>query len=103
MKKEETFANSTVQWTTLAHNGVLLPPEYTPLPHSVHFIYDGQPIQLDLEAEEAATLYAVHCVGTGLHTKNPVSVILPSLLPLFSKFSTRRRSEKTFLMIFWRF
>lgn len=77
MKKEETFANSTVQWTTLAHNGVLLPPEYTPLPHSVHFIYDGQPIQLDLEAEEAATLYAVHCVGTGLHTKNPVSIILP--------------------------
>lgn len=50
------FGGSKKKWTTLEHNGVLFPPEYTK--HNVPVIYDGVDIILDKDAEEAATLYA---------------------------------------------
>lgn len=44
------------KWTTLAHNGVMFPPEYQP--HGIPIMYKGEKIKLDPEAEEYATLYA---------------------------------------------
>lgn len=66
-KKED----DTVKWTTLEHNGVLFPPEYTPLPSSVKLYYDGKPVNLNIEAEEVAWFF-----GSMLHSthnvENPV-------------------------------
>jgi DNA topoisomerase-1 len=45
------------KWDTLEHNGVVFPPEYVPLPKNVKLIYDGIPVTLQPEAEEAATFY----------------------------------------------
>jgi len=45
------------KWDTLEHNGVVFPPEYVPLPKNVKLIYDGTPVTLQPEAEEAATFY----------------------------------------------
>jgi DNA topoisomerase I len=44
------------KWTTLSHNGVLFPPEY--VKHNVPVLYKGDPITLEIKAEEYATLYA---------------------------------------------
>lgn len=44
------------KWTTLEHNGVLFPPEYTK--HNIPIIYDSTEIILNSDAEELATLYA---------------------------------------------
>jgi len=44
------------KWTTLSHNGVLFPPEY--VKHNVPVLYKGDPITLDIQAEEYATLFA---------------------------------------------
>ncbi|KAI2633709.1 hypothetical protein GGS26DRAFT_554401 [Hypomontagnella submonticulosa] len=52
-KKED----DSIKWTTLEHNGVLFPPEYEPLPKNVKLIYDGTPVNLDIEAEEVAGFF----------------------------------------------
>ncbi|KAI1106649.1 hypothetical protein F4804DRAFT_300074 [Jackrogersella minutella] len=52
-KKED----DSIKWTTLEHNGVLFPPEYEPLPKNVKLIYDGTPVNLNLEAEEIASFF----------------------------------------------
>ncbi len=44
------------KWTTLEHNGVLFPAEYTP--HNIPLIYKNQKVKLNAEQEEAAMLYA---------------------------------------------
>lgn len=44
------------KWNTLSHNGVLFPPEY--VQHNIPVLYKGDPINLDIKAEEYATLYA---------------------------------------------
>jgi len=44
------------KWETLEHNGVIFFPDYVPI--NVPIIYDGKEIQLNDEAEEAATFYA---------------------------------------------
>ncbi|KAL2263236.1 hypothetical protein VTK26DRAFT_7655 [Humicola hyalothermophila] len=66
-KKED----DTIKWTTLEHNGVLFPPPYEPLPKNVKLYYDGQPVDLHVEAEEVATFF-----GSMLHStqnvENPV-------------------------------
>jgi DNA topoisomerase-1 len=49
--------DGTKKWDTLEHNGVVFPPEYQPLPKNVKLIYDGTPVTLQPEAEEAATFY----------------------------------------------
>ncbi|KAH6650847.1 hypothetical protein F5144DRAFT_503104 [Chaetomium tenue] len=66
-KKED----DSVKWTTLEHSGVLFPPEYERLPKNVKLLYDGQPVDLHVEAEEVATFF-----GSMLHStqnvENPV-------------------------------
>jgi DNA topoisomerase-1 len=49
--------DGAVMWTSLKHCGVLFPPEY--VPHGVKMLYDGQPVDLTVEQEEVATMYAV--------------------------------------------
>jgi DNA topoisomerase-1 len=49
--------DGTKKWDTLEHNGVVFPPEYVPMPKHVKLIYDGVPVSLQPEAEEAATFY----------------------------------------------
>jgi DNA topoisomerase-1 len=66
-KKED----DSVKWTTLQHNGVLFPPEYTPMPSHVKLYYDGKPVNLPIDAEEVAWFF-----GSMLHSthnvENPV-------------------------------
>jgi DNA topoisomerase-1 len=66
-KKED----DSVKWTTLEHSGVLFPPEYERLPKNVKLLYDGQPVDMHVEAEEVATFF-----GSMLHStqnvENPV-------------------------------
>lgn len=63
-------ADDDTKWDTLEHNGVMFPPEYTPLPKSVHLLYDGHPVELTAEAEEIATFYARYIEAD--HVKKPV-------------------------------
>jgi len=44
------------KWLYLEHKGVLFPPAYEP--HGVKMLYDGEAVDLEPEAEEAATFYA---------------------------------------------
>ena len=44
------------KWTTLAHGGVLFPPDYEP--HGVRMLYEGRPVDLTPDQEEVATLFA---------------------------------------------
>jgi DNA topoisomerase IB len=46
--------DKSVKWQTLAHNGVLFPPDYTP--HGVKMLYDGQPVDLTPQQEEVRPL-----------------------------------------------
>jgi DNA topoisomerase-1 len=55
--EDNAKGDGTKKWDTLEHNGVVFPPEYTPLPKHVKLIYDGVPVSLHPEAEEAATFY----------------------------------------------
>ncbi|KAJ4715209.1 DNA topoisomerase 1-like [Melia azedarach] len=45
------------KWTTLVHNGVIFPPQYTP--HGVKMLYKGKEVDLTPEQEEVATMFAV--------------------------------------------
>lgn len=51
---EEQDKDDTIKWTTLEHNGVLFPPPYEALPSHVKLYYEGNPVDLPLEAEEVA-------------------------------------------------
>ncbi|KAK4153083.1 hypothetical protein C8A00DRAFT_15666 [Chaetomidium leptoderma] len=62
-KKED----DSVKWTTLEHSGVLFPPEYEPLPKHARLYYDGQVVDLHVEAEEVATFF-----GSMLHSTQNV-------------------------------
>lgn len=46
------------KWKSLQHNGPLFSPDYKPLPKKVKFYYNGKPMTLKKEAEEAAGLYS---------------------------------------------
>jgi DNA topoisomerase-1 len=54
LRKNST--NTGSQWKTLVHNGVIFPPPY--VPHNVKMLYEGKPVNLTPEQEEAATSYA---------------------------------------------
>lgn len=80
-EEEEEFAwwnapkpqDDSIKWQTLEHNGVLFAPEYEPLPKHVKLIYDGTPVTLPVEAEEAATFWvAVMTQASSHHLDNPV-------------------------------
>ncbi|XP_010449383.1 PREDICTED: DNA topoisomerase 1 alpha-like isoform X3 [Camelina sativa] len=45
------------KWTTLVHNGVIFPPPYKP--HGIKILYKGKPVDLTIEQEEVATMFAV--------------------------------------------
>ncbi|CEJ94990.1 Putative DNA topoisomerase 1 [[Torrubiella] hemipterigena] len=65
--------DDTIKWQTLEHNGVLFAPEYEPLPKSAKLNYDGQPVNISLEAEEIATFWcAMMTQASSHHLDNPV-------------------------------
>ena len=66
-KKED----DSVKWNTLEHSGVLFPPPHEPLPQKVKLYYDGQPVNLHIEAEEVATFFGSMLHST-LNVENPV-------------------------------
>ncbi|PHH49450.1 DNA topoisomerase 1 [Ceratocystis fimbriata CBS 114723] len=64
-------ADDSIKWTTLEHNGVLFPPEYTPLPKNVKLLYDGKPVDLAVEAEEVAYFFG-SMLNSTQNVENPV-------------------------------
>lgn len=60
--------SSEPKWTTLSHNGVMLPPPYQK--HNTPVLVSGREVILDQESEEAATFFA-RWVGSD-HMKNPI-------------------------------
>lgn len=62
--EDPTKGDDSIKWTTLEHNGVVFPPDYVPLPKNVKLHYDGIPVSLHPEAEEAACFY-----GSMLHSE----------------------------------
>jgi DNA topoisomerase-1 len=65
--------DDSIKWDTLEHNGVLFAPEYEPLPKHVKLLYDGKPVNLSVEAEEAATFWvAMMTPASSHHLENPV-------------------------------
>ncbi|KAJ1672074.1 DNA topoisomerase 1, partial [Spiromyces aspiralis] len=62
--------DDSIKWTTLEHNGVLFPPPYEP--HGVPLLYNGKPIYLEPEAEEAASFFAA-MTGTE-YLNNPIFI-----------------------------
>jgi len=63
--------DDSVKWTTLEHNGVLFPPPYEPLPKDVKLSYNGQPVDMHVDAEEVATFFGSMLHST-LNVENPV-------------------------------
>uniref|UniRef100_A0A1I8M5L5 DNA topoisomerase I n=1 Tax=Musca domestica TaxID=7370 RepID=A0A1I8M5L5_MUSDO len=55
---EEEKREDGVKWNTLEHKGPVFAPPYERLPKNVRFYYDGRPLELSEETEEAATFYA---------------------------------------------
>ncbi|XP_043659924.1 DNA topoisomerase 1 isoform X2 [Drosophila teissieri] len=55
---EEEKRADGVKWSTLEHKGPVFAPRYERVPRNVRFYYDGKPLELSEETEEAATFYA---------------------------------------------
>ncbi|KQS30319.1 DNA topoisomerase 1 isoform X2 [Drosophila erecta] len=55
---EEEKRADGVKWSTLEHKGPVFAPRYERVPRNVRFYYDGKPMELSEETEEAATFYA---------------------------------------------
>ncbi|XP_022227051.2 DNA topoisomerase 1 isoform X1 [Drosophila obscura] len=55
---EEEKREDGVKWSTLEHKGPVFAPPYERVPRNVRFFYDGRPLDLSEETEEAATFYA---------------------------------------------
>lgn len=65
--------DDSIKWQTLEHNGVLFAPAYEPMPKHVKMYYDGQPINLSPEAEEAATFWVAMMTPASIHhLENPI-------------------------------
>jgi DNA topoisomerase-1 len=62
--------DGTKKWDTLEHSGVVFPPEYEPMPKHVKLVYDGVPVTLQPEAEEAATFYG-SMLHSAVNVENP--------------------------------
>lgn len=63
--------DDSVKWNTLEHNGVLFPPEYEALPKNVKLLYDGTPLVLHIDAEEAASFFG-SMLNSTQNVENPV-------------------------------
>ncbi|PWN37055.1 uncharacterized protein FA14DRAFT_116931 [Meira miltonrushii] len=57
--KIELTGTGGVKWTTLYHTGPRFPPAHDPLPKNIKMKYEGRPVDLLPEAEEAAYFYAI--------------------------------------------
>ncbi|AGO11253.1 AaceriACL008Cp [[Ashbya] aceris (nom. inval.)] len=68
--EREEEKDDSVKWVTLRHNGVMFPPEYTPLPSHVRLYYAGKAVELPPEAEEVAGFFAALLQSD--HAQNPV-------------------------------
>ncbi|XP_018800445.1 PREDICTED: DNA topoisomerase 1 [Bactrocera latifrons] len=55
---EEEKREDGVKWNSLEHKGPVFAPPYERVPKHVRFYYDGKPMDLSSETEEAATFYA---------------------------------------------
>ncbi|CAN2389397.1 DNA topoisomerase type I activity [Pristimantis euphronides] len=55
---EEEKYEDGIKWKFLEHKGPVFAPPYDPLPKDVKFYYDGNPLQLCAQAEEAALFFA---------------------------------------------
>ena len=64
-------SDGTNKWTTLEHNGVIMAPEYEPLPDTARLRYDGVPVKLKPKAEEIATFFGSMLTQTQ-HTEREV-------------------------------
>ncbi|KOS19336.1 DNA topoisomerase 1 [Escovopsis weberi] len=65
--------DDSIKWQTLEHNGVMFAPPYEPLPKHVKLYYDGQPVNLSLEAEEVATFWVAMMTPASIHhLDNPI-------------------------------
>lgn len=58
------------QWVTMEHAGVAFPEPYQP--HGIKMLYDGEPVTLTPEQEEAATFFAA-TDPDGMHLGNPTT------------------------------
>ncbi|KAG5409224.1 hypothetical protein IGI04_005543 [Brassica rapa subsp. trilocularis] len=56
-KSSPSSSDGQTKWTTLEHNGVIFPPPYKP--HGIKILYMGKPVDLTIEQEEVATMFAV--------------------------------------------
>ncbi|KAF9503767.1 hypothetical protein BS47DRAFT_1445884 [Hydnum rufescens UP504] len=56
--EQEALGDGTQKWSTLEHQGVLFPPPYESLPKAVKLYYDGESVNLSIEAEEVAGFFA---------------------------------------------
>ncbi|WZZ31836.1 DNA topoisomerase 1 alpha [Brassica napus] len=56
-KSSPSSSDGQTKWTTLEHNGVIFPPPYKP--HGIKILYKGKPVDLTIEQEEVATMFAV--------------------------------------------
>ncbi|XP_018471122.2 DNA topoisomerase 1 alpha [Raphanus sativus] len=56
-KSSPSSSDGQTKWTTLEHNGVIFPPLYKP--HGIKILYKGKPVDLTIEQEEVATMFAV--------------------------------------------
>ncbi|KAL9283528.1 DNA topoisomerase 1 alpha [Arabidopsis thaliana] len=56
-KSSPSSGDGQKKWTTLVHNGVIFPPPYKP--HGIKILYKGKPVDLTIEQEEVATMFAV--------------------------------------------
>ncbi|KAF9586182.1 DNA topoisomerase 1 [Lunasporangiospora selenospora] len=54
--KSNENEDDSVKWTSLVHNGVYFPPDYTS--HGVKMLYEGKPITLSSDVEEVASFFA---------------------------------------------
>ncbi|KAM3870097.1 DNA topoisomerase I, mitochondrial [Diretmus argenteus] len=55
---EEEKYEDGIKWKFLEHKGPYFPPEYEPLPDSVHFYYNGKVVKLSPATEEVALFFA---------------------------------------------
>ena len=69
-KPAYTPGRGTKKWETLYHTGPRFPPPYEPLPSHIKLTYDGKPLDLPPESEEAAMFYAVKLETQ--HARNPI-------------------------------
>lgn len=67
---EEDANDHSIKWETLEHHGVIFPPPYEKLPDHVKLKYDGQKVDLPIEAEEVAGFFGA-MINTE-HASNPV-------------------------------